>query len=146
MCLSGSYNGMTSSIYIKNTGGIKMRKIQILDCTLRDGGFVNDWNFGVGSIVSIIGRLVKAGIDIIEVGFIDKRRAHDLNRSIYPDTDSIKPIFKNLDVDKSLILGMIDFGTCDIESLTEQKDSVLVGSRSPVSRCSSFIGCGASCG
>jgi 4-hydroxy 2-oxovalerate aldolase len=106
-----------------------MKKIQILDCTLRDGGFVNDWNFGVGSIVSIIGRIVKAGIDIIEVGFIDNRRPHDLNRSIFPDTDSIKPIFKDLDVDKSMILGMIDFGTCPIEALTEQKDSVLDGIR-----------------
>jgi 4-hydroxy 2-oxovalerate aldolase len=106
-----------------------MRKVQILDCTLRDGGFVNDWNFGVGSIVSIIGRLVKAGIDIIEVGFIDSRRPHDVNRSIFPDTDSIKPVFKNLDVDKSIILGMIDFGTCPIEALTEQKESVLDGIR-----------------
>lgn len=97
-----------------------MRNVQILDCTLRDGGFVNDWNFGMGSIVSIIGRLVKAGIDIIEVGFIDNRRQHDLNRSIFPDTDSIKPIFKNLDTDKAMILGMIDFGTCPIEAITEQ--------------------------
>jgi 4-hydroxy 2-oxovalerate aldolase len=106
-----------------------MRNVQILDCTLRDGGFVNDWNFGGGSIVSIIGRLVKAGIDIIEVGFIDNRRPHDLNRSIFPDTDSIKPIFKNLDAGESMILGMIDFGTCTIEALTEQKDSVLDGIR-----------------
>jgi len=106
-----------------------MRNVQILDCTLRDGGFVNDWDFGMGSIVSIIGRLVKAGIDIIEVGFIDNRRQHDFNRSIFPDTDSIKPIFKNLDTDKAMILGMIDFGTCPIEALTEQKDSVLDGIR-----------------
>ncbi|MFZ2951147.1 MAG: hypothetical protein WA003_16850, partial [Desulfuromonadaceae bacterium] len=97
-----------------------MRNIQVLDCTLRDGGFVNDWNFGVGSIVSIIGRLVKADIDIIEVGFIDNRRPYDFNRSIFPDTDSIKPIFKNLDTDKAMILGMIDFGTCPIEAITEQ--------------------------
>jgi len=106
-----------------------MQNIQILDCTLRDGGFVNDWNFGVGSIVSIIGRLVKADIDIIEVGFIDNRRQHDLNRSIFPDTDSIKPILENLDVGKSMILGMIDFGTCTIEAITEQKNSVLDGIR-----------------
>lgn len=106
-----------------------MRNIQVLDCTLRDGGFVNDWNFGMGSIVSIIGRLVKANIDIIEVGFIDNRRPYDFNRSIFPDTDSIKPIFKNLDTDKAMILGMIDFGTCPIEALTEQKDSVLDGIR-----------------
>ncbi|MDD2897393.1 MAG: aldolase catalytic domain-containing protein [Desulfuromonadaceae bacterium] len=106
-----------------------MRYIQILDCTLRDGGFVNDWNFGAGSIVSIIGRLVKAGIDIIEVGFIDQRRPYDFNRSIFPDTDSIKPIFKNLDKDKAMILGMIDFGTCPLEAITEQNNSVLDGIR-----------------
>lgn len=106
-----------------------MRNIQILDCTLRDGGFVNDWDFGMGSIVSILGRLVKADIDIIEVGFIDNRRQYDFNRSIFPDTDSIKPIFKNLDTGKAMILGMIDFGTCPIEAITEQKDSVLDGIR-----------------
>ena len=54
-----------------------MRKINILDCTLRDGGFVNDWNFGKGSIESIISRLDKAGIDIIELGFLDERRQPD---------------------------------------------------------------------
>ena len=106
-----------------------MRSIQILDCTLRDGGFVNDWNFGVGSIVSIIGRLVKARIDIIEVGFIDNRRQHDVNRSIFPDTDSIKPVFHALETDDAIILGMIDFGTCPIEALSDQKDSVLDGIR-----------------
>ena len=106
-----------------------MRNIKILDCTLRDGGFVNDWNFGCGSIVSIIGRLVKASIDIIEVGFIDNRRQHDLNRSIFPDTESIKPVFKNLDVGKSMILGMIDFGTCPLDAISVQKDSVLDGIR-----------------
>ncbi len=106
-----------------------MRTIEILDCTLRDGGFVNDWNFGAGSIANIIGRLVKAGIDIIEVGFIDARRSYDINRSIFPDTDSIKPIFNNLETDNALILGMIDFGTCPIEAITEQQDSVLDGIR-----------------
>ena len=106
-----------------------MRSIKILDCTLRDGGYVNDWNFGLGTIESIISRLDKAGIDIIEIGFLDERRKYDENRSILPDTDSIKPIFKNLDIQGAMILAMIDFGTCGIEKLTEQKDSVLDGIR-----------------
>jgi 4-hydroxy 2-oxovalerate aldolase len=106
-----------------------MRSIRILDCTLRDGGFVNDWNFGIGSIENIVARLDKAGIDIIEIGFIDKRRQYDVNRSIVPDTDSIKPIFENLDISNSMIVAMIDFGTCNIEAISEQKDSVLDGIR-----------------
>ena len=30
-----------------------MKKIQLLDCTLRDGGYVNDWRFGYTNIVSV---------------------------------------------------------------------------------------------
>lgn len=106
-----------------------MKAIKILDCTLRDGGYVNDWNFGLGTIESIISRLDKARIDIVEIGFLDDRRKYDENRSILPDTDSIKPIFKNLDIQNAMILAMIDYGTCDIKALTHQKDSVLDGIR-----------------
>lgn len=44
--------------------------IKLLDCTLRDGGYVNDWNFGFKSTCQIIRTLVKAGVDIVEVGFL----------------------------------------------------------------------------
>jgi 4-hydroxy 2-oxovalerate aldolase len=101
----------------------------LLDCTLRDGGFVNDWNFGFGSIQSIISRLDYAGIDIIEVGFIDERRNYDENRSIFPDTKSILPIFKNINKPKALIVGMIDYGTCSIDKISMQAESCLDGIR-----------------
>lgn len=31
-----------------------MKKIQVLDCTLRDGGYCNDFNFGIPNIQRII--------------------------------------------------------------------------------------------
>lgn len=46
-----------------------MGDIKLLDCTLRDGGYVNDWNFGHNNLVSIFERLVDANVDFIEVGF-----------------------------------------------------------------------------
>lgn len=106
-----------------------MKSIRILDCTLRDGGFVNDWNFGIGSIKNIISRLDKAGIDIVEIGFLDKKRVYDVNRSIMPDSDSAKPIFDNMNITNSMIVAMIDFGTLDIGALTEKKDSCIDGIR-----------------
>ena len=39
-----------------------MGQIKLLDCTLRDGGYINDWNFGHDTIVSVFERLVDAGI------------------------------------------------------------------------------------
>lgn len=47
-----------------------MRKIRLLDCTLRDGGYINDWNWGYGCAKSIIKSLTKANVDIVEVGFL----------------------------------------------------------------------------
>lgn len=47
-----------------------MGKVKLLDCTLRDGGYINDWEFGIDGITSIINKLEQTGIEIIEVGFI----------------------------------------------------------------------------
>ena len=47
-----------------------MSNIKVLDCTLRDGGYINNWNFGQQNIKGIIENLTRAKIDIIECGFI----------------------------------------------------------------------------
>ena len=45
-------------------------KIKILDCTLRDGGYLNGWLFGEKTIKSILSNLKKSNIDYIECGFL----------------------------------------------------------------------------
>lgn len=47
-----------------------MSKIMLLDCTLRDGGYVNNHNFGEENIKRIIHYLNQANIDIIECGYL----------------------------------------------------------------------------
>ena len=69
------------------------KKVLMLDCTLRDGGYVNDWDFGHSTITGIYKRLEAAGADYIEVGFLDDRREFDINRSIMPSTEAINKIF-----------------------------------------------------
>ena len=44
--------------------------IRLLDCTLRDGGHIIQGKFGEIIIKKTIERLVEAGVDIIEVGFL----------------------------------------------------------------------------
>lgn len=106
-----------------------MKNISLLDCTLRDGGYVNDWRFGRTNIVSIFERLVDANVDIIEVGFLDDRRPFDKDRSIFPDTASADKIYGSLNKKQVDVVGMIDFGTCAIENLTPCKDTYLDGIR-----------------
>ena len=47
--------------------------VQVLDCTLRDGGYINNWEFGKHTICSILDKLESSGIDIIECGFLTSR-------------------------------------------------------------------------
>lgn len=106
-----------------------MKNISLLDCTLRDGGYVNDWRFGQANLVSIFERLVDANVDIIEVGFLDDRRPFDADRSIFPDTKSADKIYGSLDKKNAMVVGMIDYGTCAIENLSPCSDSFLDGIR-----------------
>lgn len=46
------------------------KHIRLLDCTLRDGGHINQGEFGEIAIKNVIKRLVEAKIDIVEVGFL----------------------------------------------------------------------------
>ena len=102
---------------------------RLLDCTLRDGGFVNDWEFGHGNIVSIFERLVSSRMDIIEVGFLDERRLFDRNRTIMPNTEAVEKIYTGLDKGESMIVAMIDYGTCGLDNLMPCADSFLDGIR-----------------
>ena len=47
-----------------------MRNIELLDCTLRDGGYINEWNFGIHTMKDIIKKLVESKVDYVEVGFL----------------------------------------------------------------------------
>lgn len=106
-----------------------MGEVKLLDCTLRDGGYINDWKFGHNNIVTIFERLVSADVDIIEIGFIDDRRIYDWERSILPDTAAVGKTYGGLDRGNSMVVGMIDYGTCDISHVQECKDSFLDGIR-----------------
>lgn len=57
-----------------------MEDLKLLDCTLRDGGYINDWKWGFQNAKSIITSLVNARVDIIEVGFL--RNIEGYNRNI----------------------------------------------------------------
>ena len=104
-------------------------EIQLLDCTLRDGGYINDWRFGKSAVICILERLIQANVDVIEVGFLDERQPFDQDRTIQPDTDSYNKILSGIDRQKSLLVAMIDYGTCGLEHISRCEDSVLDGIR-----------------
>ena len=47
-----------------------MNKIHLLDCTLRDGGYVNNWEFDYEVAKGVIDGLYESGIRVIEIGLM----------------------------------------------------------------------------
>ena len=60
-----------------------MRKIKLLDCTLRDGGYVNNNIFGLKNIKRIVDCLERAHLDIIECGYLMEEK----NKAFYDATE-----------------------------------------------------------
>jgi len=106
-----------------------MGKIKLLDCTLRDGGYVNDWKFGYDNILCIFERLIDSKVDIIEIGFLDERRPFDRDRSIMPNTDCMETIYGKRKNENTQIVGMIDYGTCSLKHIRKCSESCLDGIR-----------------
>lgn len=49
-------------------------EIKILDCTMRDGGLMNDHLFGDEIVKAVYSACVDAGIDYMEIGYVNSRR------------------------------------------------------------------------
>lgn len=91
-----------------------MKHIKILDCTLRDGGYVNNWNFKEKNIKFIINNLVKAGCDYIECGFL-KLKEYDKDKSWFQNFSQLEAFLPQSSDSKYTL--MINFGEIPIEAL-----------------------------
>lgn len=74
-----------------------MSNIKLLDCTLRDGGYVNNWNFGRENIDYIMRKLYESEVDIVEAGFIrDEEYSED--RTVYGSMSQVQERAKALTI------------------------------------------------
>lgn len=96
-----------------------LNKIKILDCTLRDGGYVNNWQFSNEISKSIIKSLIKSGIEIIECGFINQKKGKENNTTLFKNINALNNHLADIQFDKSnhLMCAMINYGTYDFNDL-----------------------------
>lgn len=105
-----------------------MSKIKLLDCTLRDGGYVNNWEFGEKGISEILGALSAARVDCIEVGFLTMEPDNPACTR-FSAAERISAVFPNGKPAGVLAFGMIVFGKYPIENLKPQAETGLDGIR-----------------
>ena len=70
-------------------------EIQVLDCTIRDGGLMNDHQFEDGLVQAVYDACVSAGIDYMEMGYKASRKnifAGEYGAWKYCDEDDIRRI------------------------------------------------------
>lgn len=108
-----------------------MARISLLDCTLRDGGYVVNWAFGSNTIINIYSRLIASGVDIIELGYLREKDAFSIDRTSIPSVADISRIYDTDigDVKRPMMVAMIDLGICGIDNICERRDSMIDGIR-----------------
>jgi 4-hydroxy 2-oxovalerate aldolase len=104
-----------------------MSEVKLLDCTLRDGGYINGWDFTPEQISSVINNLTKAGIDYIEIGYLTSI-FDAVNGSQFQTVESAS-CFLPEDRKQSKLLVMADVTQFDTKTLCPKTADVLDGIR-----------------
>lgn len=89
---------------------------QILDCTIRDGGYINAWDFDRKMVRELYRSVSKSGVDYIEIGF--KNKANDDTREWYSVTEELLSYVVD-DIDGSKIALLADVGKIDLDAISE---------------------------
>lgn len=106
-----------------------MSKIKILDCTLRDGGYINDWNFSNKHICKILKALDSSNIDIIECGYLNDLKGSSLNSTIFKNTLDVDEVLNSIQPCKYQNVVMIDLGTFNVDNLVHKSKTKIDGIR-----------------
>ena len=100
-------------------------KINILDCTLRDGGYINNFRFGTNRIQTITEKLCAANIEIIECGFLQSGQT-DVERTLYSGVEWI-PLPKERG--DHTFVAMIAFGEINAYEIAPHQPDYIDGIR-----------------
>lgn len=105
-----------------------MNKLQVLDCTLRDGGYCNNFKFGYINIKKIIENLIEANIDIVECGFLSDKINYDAN---YTQFNTIAQIVEMLPNNRTSgkFVAMMNYGEFDEDKLPQRTSKTIDGVR-----------------
>ena len=103
---------------------MKNNQIEILDCTIRDGGYVNNWIFSKELVRESYRALSKSGVTFVELGFRGAEKYFNPEKyglwRFTPD-ELIKEITQNINGARVAVMG--DYGKIDIKEFAVAKES-----------------------
>jgi len=107
-------------------GGKMFReKIKVLDCTIRDGGLINNHDFDHRFVRAVYAALSEAGVDYMEIGYRNSKKLFspkEFGKWKFCDDDDIRKVIDGIE-SKTKISIMVDVDRLDIEDVLPQKKS-----------------------
>ncbi len=100
--------------------------IKILDCSIRDGGYVNNWRFSKELVRECYRALSKSGVEYIELGFRSSSPFFDPDKYgvwRFTQEDVLKETISNIQGAKLSI--MVDFNKYALKDFIDAKDSCI---------------------
>lgn len=106
-----------------------MNNLKVLDVTLRDGGCVNDFNFGQTYMEKILDAQEASGVEIIEMGYIDEKKGSESDRTQYINEQVIPKSILRHKKSGVTYVAMIDYGKFNVDNLRPRTDNGIDGIR-----------------
>lgn len=100
-------------------------KIKVLDCTIRDGGLINNHDFSLPFVREVYRSLSQAGVDYMEIGYKNSKRlfsSKEYGKWKFCDDEDIKRVIEGIE-SKTKLSVMVDVDRVDIEDVPKRKDS-----------------------
>jgi 4-hydroxy 2-oxovalerate aldolase len=102
-------------------------QIKVLDCTVRDGGLINRWQFSDDFVKKVFQALSRSGVDYMEIGYKSSEKYFSRNENgawKFCTEEDLKRIVGDNESGTKLS-AMADIGRIDPEDIPLKKDSVL---------------------
>ena len=108
----------------------RTRSIGLLDCTLRDGGIVINFDYGAERMQKIKATLEESGVEYIECGYINETKGSAQGRTCFDNEVSIEKTLLSTGKKPGITyVAMIDYGTFDVNKLHDRTTDGIDGIR-----------------
>lgn len=100
-------------------------KIKVFDCTIRDGGLINDHDFSDDFVRAVYRSLSLSGVDYMEIGYKNSKRLfpeEKYGKWKFCDDEHILKIIDGVE-SKMKISVMVDIGRVDIDDIGPKRES-----------------------
>lgn len=106
-----------------------MNSLKVLDVTLRDGGCVNNFDFGQTYMEKILAAQEASGVDFIEMGYIDEKKGSCNGRTQYINEQVIPQCILKHKKPGITYVAMMDYGKFDVDKLEPRTEEGIDGIR-----------------